>query len=238
MQKGEGGYRVPVCSYRHVGACLLVCVSWSPRRTCARGLCPPAPFAFGGASRVDCNSFGNSLSPLPRASWRVRRAPLGDARRDASRRVSRVGDVAPEVARPSSKAACGIIVTPEIADGGITVESAACFPPAFSRQPGLCLTAAPSSPLRAVVLSLHLLALGKSAVSRVGHTRPARGNLAFPEGSIVIAKRSSAIASQCELVQFYARDEADATTVARYLRISVRGAGAERGARECIPRIV
>ena len=216
-----------------VGVCVLVAST-----DVCKGALPACTVRFGGASRVDCNSFGNSLSPLPRASWRVRRAPLGDARRDASRRVSRVGDVAPEVARPSSKAACGIIVTPEIADGGITVESAACFPPAFSRQPGLCLTAAPSSPLRAVVLSLHLLALGKSAVSRVGHTRPARGNLAFPEGSIVIAKRNSAIASQCELVQFYARDEADATTVARYLRISVRRAGAERGARKRIPRIV
>ena len=238
MQKGEGGYRVPVCSYRHVGAGLLVCVSWSPRRTCARGLCPPAPFALGGRPGWTATVLATLSLLYLEQSWRVRRAPLGDARRDASRRVSRVGDVAPEVARPSSKAACGIIVTPEIADGGITVESAACFPPAFSRQPGLCLTAAPSSPLRAVVLSLHLLALGKSAVSRVGHTRPARGNLAFPEGSIVIAKRNSAIASQCELVQLYARDEADATTVARYLRISVRGAGAERGARECIARIV
>ena len=53
----------------------------------------------------------------------------------------------------------------------------------------------------------------------------------FPEaaeGSIVIAKGNSAIASQCDLVQFHARDEADATTVARYLRISDCGAHKER----------
>ena len=46
--------------------------------------------------------LGATLSPIPRASWRVRRAPLGDAWRDASRRVSRVGDVGPEVARRNS----------------------------------------------------------------------------------------------------------------------------------------
>ena len=97
---------------------------------------------------------------------------------------------------------------PEIADGGITVESAACFPPAFSRQPGLCLTAAPSSPLRAVVLPLHLLALSRSAVSRVGHTRPARGcPPRIPRGfQRHRQENDSAIASQCDLVQIYSCD--------------------------------
>ena len=38
------------------------------------------------------------------------------------------------------------------------------------------------------------------------------------------------------MVQFHARDEADAITVARYLRISERGAGAERGTRTRLPR--
>ena len=103
MQKGEGGYRVPVCSYRHVGACLLVCVSWSPRRTCARGLCPPALFALG-ASRVDCNRFWQlSLLYLEQVG-RVRRAPLGDvgatmSRSRLSARLARLPhDVLAEVA--------------------------------------------------------------------------------------------------------------------------------------------
>ena len=43
------GSRMFVRSYRHVGARLLVCVSWSPRRTCARA--SPACTVRFGASR-------------------------------------------------------------------------------------------------------------------------------------------------------------------------------------------
>ena len=95
--RGQAGAGSQGGLYRHVGACLLLCVLVASTDACKGAV--PACTVRSEAPRVDYNSFGNSLSSLRRASWRVRRAPLGDARRDASRRVSRVGDVVLEVAR-------------------------------------------------------------------------------------------------------------------------------------------
>ena len=79
--RGQAGAGSQGGLYRHVGACLLLCVLVASTDACKGAV--PACTVRSEAPRVDYNSFGNSLSSLRRASWRVRRAPLGDARRDA-----------------------------------------------------------------------------------------------------------------------------------------------------------
>ena len=74
--RGQAGAGSQGGLYRHVGACLLLCVLVASTDACKGAV--PACTVRSEAPRVDYNSFGNSLSSLRRASWRVRRAPLGD----------------------------------------------------------------------------------------------------------------------------------------------------------------
>ena len=73
------------------------------------------------------------------------------ARRDASRRVSRVGDVGSVGAQPSCEAACLVVVILRDADGGISMPRLN-QQLASSLQPGRSVPAcSPSTPLRPVV---------------------------------------------------------------------------------------